>query len=244
MPSTEIALLIGWFVLYILLRFINVYFGSFLVFLTFIFAYIVSDPKFGAFYILLFLVAIITDLAINQIDTTSQGGQQARIGSTNFTGFSYVAFGIIGGLVIYFMISVISRQVGGNIVGVPNLAVTTPSLIAMKFKPVFESALGIIENTITFVVYDVLVLIFGATLLAGFSVFLGLAVAGLILAIFHVVAYNVSIALIIYAWLAFMMFILSKLLTKDSLMADTAHFTNNGVISVSRSLSIAQQVAQ
>ena len=242
MPSIEIALLVGWFILYILLRQINIYFGAFLVFLTFIFAFIVSEQKFSTFYILLYLVAITADLAISQIDTTSDGGQQAEVGATKFSGFGYVAFSLIGGLVIYFMISLISRQVGGNIVGVPNLALTTPSEIALKFKPVFESSLGIIENTIAFVIYDVLVLILGATILAGFAVFLAIAIAGLILAIFHVVAYNVAIALIIYAMFAFTLFILSKILFKDSLTADTAHYVNNGTISVSRSLAIAQQV--
>lgn len=238
MANIALIFLIIWFIAYILLRLKNVYFGAFLVFLTFTFAYIVSNKEFSAFYLLLYLVAITADLAISQIDTTAQGGK-ASVGSTHYAGFNYVALGLIGGLVIYFMISAISRQVGGNIIGVPNLAVTTPSAIAQSFKPVFESSLGIVENTIAFVIYDILLLVFGATILAGFGIFLALVGASLILAIFHVVAYNVAIALLIYALLAFILFILSRLLTKDSLMADTAHYVNNAVVSTSRSLSIA-----
>jgi len=65
-----------------------------------------------------------------------------------------------------------------------------------------------------------------------------LLISSLVLAIFHVTAYSVAIALLLYAMMAFAMFIMSRILFKDSLAADVAHYANNGIISVSRSLAV------
>ena len=243
MAITEVILLVGWFVVYILLRNVQPYFGSALVFLTFIFAFIVSSQSFSSFYLILYLVVIVLDLALNQISTTSQPSIASKAGKVSAKGYGTIAISLIAGVAMYFVIKLLSRQVGGNIVGVPNLAVTTPSIIATSFKAVFEASLGIIENATAFVIFDIL-LAFGWMLpllgilikLSGFII--PLIVSSLILAIFHVTAYSVAIGLLLYAMLAFAMFIISRILLKDSLSADTAHYLNNGLISASRSLQV------
>ena len=238
MPLTEVILLISWLVIYILLRLFNVYFGVTWIFITFVFAFIVSNREFSSFYLLLYLIAVVIDLAITQIHTTSDIKTEAKIDGSKVSGFNFIAVSLIAGLVMYFMISVISRQVGGNIVGVPNLAITTPSAIAQTLKPVFEASLGIIENTLAFVLFDISLLLFGAIFTLVIGLVIALVLVGLIMGLFHVVAYDVALGLLIYATLAFILFILSKFLFKDSLSADTAHYLNNGVVSVSRSLQV------
>lgn len=238
MPITEIAVLGSWFLIYILLRLTNVYFGMVWVFITFLFAFIVSNKEFSSFYLLLYLIAVAIDLAITQIHTTSDVKTQANVGKAKASGVHFVAISLLAGLVMYFMISLISRQVGGNIVGVPNLAITTPSAIANTFKPVFEGTLGVVENTFAFVLFDVSVLLFGALFTIVLGIIISLFLVGLIMGLFHVVAYDVAFGLLLYGTLAFILFILSKYLFKDSLSADTAHYLNNGVISVNRSLAV------
>lgn len=239
MAITEIIMLVAWLSLYIILRNVQPYFGSALVFLTFIFAFIVSSQSFSSFYLLLYLVVIVLDLAITQITTTSQFKQ----GKFTTSGFKSVSINLIIGVVMYLVIKLFSRQVGANIVGVPSLALTTPSTIALSFKPVFEASLGIIENATAFVFFDIL-MAFGMLIplvgllikLSGFIV--PLILSSLIMAVFHVTAYSVSIALLLYAMMAFAMFIMSRIILKDSLSADTAHYLNNGLISASRSLQV------
>ena len=238
MSLTEITILAVWFLIYILLRLYSVYFGVFWVFLTFVFAFIVSNQAFSSFYLLIYLVAIVIDIAISQIHTTSDIKTEAKVNGTKVSGFNFVALSLGAGLVMYFMISLISRQVGGNIVGVPNLAITTPSAIAQSLKPVFEASLGIVENTFAFVMFDLSVILFGALLTAVIGIVIALFLTSIIMGIFHVVAYDVALGLLIYASMAFMLFILSKYLFKDSLGADTAHFLNNSVVSVQRSLQV------
>lgn len=243
MAITEVTLLVSWFVLYIVLRGVNAYFGSALVFLTFIFAFIVSSQSFSSFYLLLYLVVIVLDLAINQISTTNQVAGSYKAGKFTAKGFSFIGISLVAGLAMYFVINLLSRQVGANIIGVPQLQITTPTLIAQSFKPVFEASLGIIENATAFVFFDIL-MVFGLLipfvgLLIEFSgVIIPLIISSLIMAIFHVTAYSVAIALLLYAMMAFAMFIISRIILKDSLSADTAHYLNNGVISVSRSLQV------
>ena len=243
MAITEITLLVIWFILYLILRSVNAYFGSALVFLTFIFAFIVSSQQFSSFYLLLYLIVIVLDLAINQIHTTSQTTSSYKAGKFTVRGFNFIVISLIVGLTMYLAIKLLSRQVGANIVGVPNLAIATPSTIALYFKPVFEASLGIIENATAFVFFDIL-MVFGLLIpVIGIMVkFLGiilpLIASSLIMAIFHVTAYSVSIALLLYAMIAFAMFIISRIILKDSLASDFAHYINNGLVSVSRSLQV------
>jgi len=242
MSLIPIILLVSWFLFYIVLKGVNAYFGSAFVFLTFIFAFIVSSQSFSSFYLLIYLIVIVLDLAIGQISTTShvQGFKRGKFTSAGFKG---VGISLLVGFVMLASIRLLSRQVGANIVGVPNLAIATPSTIALGFKPVFESALGIIENQVAFVIFDIM-MVFGLLIpligilvkASGFIV--PLLISSLVMAIFHITAYSVAIALLLYAMIAFAMFIASRMLFKDSLAADVAHYANNGIISVSRSLAV------
>lgn len=240
MAITEVMLLASWFLLYIILKRVNSYFGSALVLFTFIFAFIVSSQSFSSFYLLLYLVVIVLDLAISQIYTTTNVSPQ---GNKARGGYGLIALSLVAGIVMYFIISLLGRQVGGNIIGVPNLAVVTPSTIALNFKPVFEASLGIIENSVAFVIYDIMLALgvlipFVGLVIELSGIIIPMLVASIVLAIFHVVAYSVAFALLLYAGLAFAMFIISRIILKDSLSADLAHYLNNGIISLSRSLQV------
>src|SRR3990167_3391427 len=64
-------------------------------------------------------------------------------------------------------------------------------------------------------------------------------IVGLVMGILHVTTYSVAISLLIWASIAFMLFIVSYIARgRDSLPADTAHFLNNGIIDVNRGLAI------
>ena|SRR3990167_57261 len=242
MATLEIIIAITAFLLYLTFRAINKYFAYAYLFVIFIFAFVVSNKEFSTFYLILFLIAIVLDVGVGQI---SEGNYPSsfKAGSLKLNGVGLTLFYLGAGGLIYLIIQMLSKGAGGTIVGVPNLAVTTSS-IGATFKPTFESMLGIIENTITFVIFDLL-MVFGM-LIPLLSVFfmlipyvLPIMITSLVLAAFHVSAYSVSISLMLYAMSAFAIFITSKVLLRDSLPADTAHFLNNLTVSVSRGLAIA-----
>src|ERR1044072_4408044 len=133
MATISIVLLIAWFALYIIFKFINPYLGSAYVLITFLFSYVVSNQSFSAFYLLAYLVALVVDLAIGEINTTSQSTSSFKFGRNEIKGFNYIAICLIAGLVIYLGITQLSRVAGGNIVGVPNLAITSSSQIGQAF---------------------------------------------------------------------------------------------------------------
>ena len=226
------------FLVYIILRSINIVFADAYLFVLFIFAFILTSKEFSVFYLLLFIIAIIIDLAITQFKIAPAAS------ALGFKGFGLTLISLIVGLGLYLIISVISVRAGGNIVGAPELAVSSTSEIAQNLRPTFVSHLGIIENRIAFALFEVL------SLFGGLLPFVGLVfeiipylvpvlIVGLIMGLFHVVAYSVSFSLILWASTAFMLFIASYLiLNRDSLGADTAHAINNGMIDISRGLQI------
>jgi len=244
MVATEITLLVIWFVLYVLFKGVHPFLAHIFVFITFVFAYTVSNQSFSAFYLILFLIAIVVDLSITEIDSVYRSSSSFTF-QHKFTaqGFGFTILSLVAGLIMFFAISLLSRQAGGNIVGVPDLSITTSSQIGMSFKPVFQSALGIIENTFAFAVFDIL-LVFGVMLpvlgmlFRATTILLPMLVTGFAMGLLHITAYSVAVGLIIYASIAFMMFIVVRILLKDSLASDTAHYTNNAVVSVGQGLSI------
>lgn len=238
---TAIIIMVISFILYILLRSANQIFASFYLFLIFILAYILTDKQFSVFYILLFLVAVVIDLAIKEFDITPT--DNVSLAGISFKGFSLISISLIFGVVVYIIISLISTKVGGNIVGAPKLQVTT-SQIAQNLRPTFVSHLGIIENYFVFVMYEILSL-FGVIIpLIGIAFnfipyVMPILIVSITMGILHVVAYSVAISLIIWAVFAFSMFIISYLIMgNDSLPADTAHVLNNGIIDLNRPLAL------
>lgn len=243
MSAIEITILVIWFLLYIIFRSINAYFGSALVLMTFVFAFIVSNQQFSAFYLLLFLVAIVLDLATPQIKTTSEVASSYNVGKYTLEGFNFITFSLLLGLVIYLGIGLIGKQAGGNIIGAPNLAVTNTDVVAKAFKPTFESALGIVENQIAFVMFDLfltfgILLPFIGMLVRSMFFIAPMILSGLIMGLFHVTAYSVSVSLMLWASSAFMVFVMIKYLFHDSLSVDFAHYLNNAGVSLSRSLQV------
>lgn len=222
------------FLAYVILRSVSHIVADVFLFILFIFAFVLSNRDFGVFYLLLFLVAIVIDLAIPKFEI----GTQAK------AGFMPIVIALLVGLGLYMIITLISVRVGGNIVGAPEIAITSTSTIAQNFRPTFVGMLGIIENRIAFAFFEVLSL-FGVLI-----PIIGLAfefipyvvpavVVGIIMGLFHVTAYSVVVSLLIWASVAFMLFIASYVIMgRDSLSADTAHLLNNGIIDINRGLAI------
>ena len=148
------------------------------------------------------------------------------------------------GLGLYVVITLISIRVGGNIVGAPEIAIASTSTIAQNMRPTFVGMLGIMENRIAFAFFEVLN-IFGVLIpLVGVAFQLipyivPTLMVGIIMGIFHVTAYSVAISLLMWASMAFMLFIASYIMMgRDSLSADTSHLLNNGIIDINRGLAI------
>ena len=232
-----VTLMIASFLIYLVLRSYFWIAADLYLFIIFIFAFVVSNREFSAFYILLFVIAMVIDLAVHKFSI------EPAQGAFGVKGLSFILFQLVAGVVIYVAISLISTSQGGNIVGAPQLGISSTSTMAQNMRPTFVSHLGIIENRIAFVIFEVLALTFVAVPFLGLlssmiPLVLPTVVTGLIMGIFHVAAYSVAFGLLIWASLAFMLFVVSYVLTKDSLAADMAHFLNNGVIDVNRGLSI------
>jgi len=238
--TTATTIMVGSFLIYLILRSINFYLGAFYLLILFIFAYIITDKQFSAFYMLLFIIALIIDLAIKGFSVVP--ANQTSLLGMNFKGFTMIIAMLIFGLALYVLINVISARVGGNIVGAPTLQVTT-NQIAQNLRPTFVSHLGIIENYFAFVSFELLNF-FGVMIpLVGVAFnlvpyILPVILVGLLMGIFHVAAYSVAFSLLLWASFAFMMFIISYIITKDSLPADFAHFLNNGIIDIARPLAL------
>ena len=220
------------FALYILLRATNRWLAYLQLFLLFIFAFIVSDKDFSIFYLLLFIIAIIIAESSKKIGTEDQS--KLSIGRTTLL--------LTVGVVMYIAIATISTQVGGNIIGTPDLAFHTTESIKQMFKPTLESSLGIIENFFIFTVFEALV-VYGLMIpflgrLVSLTFVVPLFLSAFIMGIFHVAAYSVSVSLIIWATMAFAFFIASWYFLKDSLAADTAHYLNNLIVSSQRNLQV------
>ena len=222
------------FLAYVIFRSVSHIVADVFLFILFIFAFVVSNREFSVFYLLLFLIAIIIDLGVSKFE----------IGTGVKTGFMPTLISLIIGLGLYIIITVLSVRAGGNIVGAPEIAISSTSQIAQNFRPTFVGMLGIIENRIAFAFFEVLNL-FGVLIpLVGIAFQLipyviPTIIVGIVMGIFHVTAYSVAISLLLWASIAFMLFIISYIARgRDSLPADVGHFLNNGIIDVNRGLAI------
>lgn len=229
----SLGLAVGNFLLYIILRKTNRWLAYLQLFLLFIFAFIITDRSFSMFYLMLFAITVL----ISELNVKVRAEEQA---STS-RGYGFTILCLSVGAIMYIIIATIGSQVGGNIIGAPNLAVTTTSDIAKSFKPTLEASLGIIENAFVFAIFEammvfgLLIPLFGKLIMVT-SIAIPIIIASFVMGIFHVAAYSVSATLILWAMFAFGMFILSRFFLKDSLAADTAHYTNNLIVSASRNL--------
>ena len=234
MAINSIAILVTWMVFYILLRSTRLpLLADALTFLTFIFAFIVSDKQFSAFYLLLFMAAAVMDLSTNTINLQAKGN----------TAFKGIMLSLAIGLGLYMVIVLIGNAVGGNIVGIPNFQISSPQQIAQAFQPTFVSALGIVENRIAFAIFallnagGMLIPLIGVAFKLMPIVFPAFLI-GIMMGIFHVAAYGISTSLILWASMAFTGFIITTYILKDSLAADFAHYLNNGVQSIKPTLQV------
>ena len=222
------------FLAYVVLRSINHIMADVFLFILFIFAFVVSNREFSAFYLLIFLIAIVIDLAVPKFE----------IGTKAASGFMPIVIALLVGLGLYIVITFISARVGGNIVGAPEIAIASTSTIAQNFRPTFVGMLGIVENRITFAFFEVLNLFGVLTPLVGVAFqmipyVVPTIIVGIIMGLFHIAAYSVAISLLIWASIAFMLFIASYIaMGRDSLSADTSHLLNNGIIDINRGLAI------
>jgi len=231
---TAITIMTISFLAYVILRSVSHIIADVFLFILFIFAFVVSNREFSVFYLLLFLIAIVIDLGVSKFE----------IGKGVQTGFMDVVISLLIGLGLYLVIIFMSARAGGNIVGAPEIAISSTSQIAQNMRPTFIGILGIIENRIAFAFFEV-ISIFGLLIpVVGIAFQLvpyivPTIIVGLIMGILHVTAYSVAISLLIWASIAFMLFIVSYIARgRDSLPSDTAHFLNNGIIDVNRGLAI------
>ena len=242
MAASQITILIISLVAYILLRGANQILADAYLFILFIFSFIISSQSFSMFYLMLFLVAIILDIVVVKINTFDVPNK-INVFGMEASGFGKIGISLAVGVLLYVFIIAIGNTVGGNIVGAPDLKITSTSEVASLMKPALESNLGIIENRIAFVLFGVLNA-FGLMIpILGLAfqllpLVLPMMLIGFVMGLFHVAAYGISAGLIIWAALAFMLFIGTTFILKDSLSSDIAHFINNARISLSRGLSI------
>lgn len=237
MAIGSLALAGGNFLLYILLRQTHRWLAYLQLFLLFIFAFVVTDRDFSVFYLLMFIIAILISELNPQVKTEHQSSAIAKTGTLGKT----ILFLSIG-VVTYIFIALTSARVGGNIVGTPDLSFHTTQDISNLFKPTLEASLGIIENFFVFSVFEAM-MVFGLALpligkLIELTFLIPMLFTAFLMGVFHVAAYSVSVALIIWATLAFFIFIALWYFFKDSLPADTAHYLNNLIVSSSRNLQV------
>src|SRR3990167_4143030 len=143
---TAITIMTISFLAYVILRSVSHIIADVFLFILFIFAFVVSNREFSVFYLLLFLIAIVIDLAVPKFE----------IGEGVKTGFMAVLISLLIGLGLYAVITLISVRAGGNIVGAPEIAISSTSQIAQNFRPTFVGMLGIVENRIAFAFFEVL----------------------------------------------------------------------------------------
>ena len=228
------------FIAYVIFRSVNRWLAYLHLFLLFIFAFIISSRDFSVFYLLIFIIAVLISEFVSQIRTEEGSFSDGKF---SLGSFQFILLSLAIGLVMFISIVAIESRVGGNIIGTPNLAISGTSEIVQVWKPTFESMLGIIENFMFFVVMDML-LVFGVLIpLIGriiqfTSPVLPILIAAFLAGILHIVAFEVSVALILWATIAFAMFMFSRFFTQDSLAADFAHWLKNLMVSVSRGLQI------
>jgi len=228
------------FIAYVIFRSVNRWLAYLHLFLLFIFAFIISSRDFSVFYLLIFIIAVLISEFIPQVKTEEGSFSDGKFSAGSF---QFILLSLAIGLVMFISIVAIESRVGGNIIGTPNLAISGTSEIVQVWKPTFESMLGIIENFMFFVVMDML-LTFGVLIpLIGriiqfTSPMMPILIAAFLAGILHIVAFEVSVALILWATIAFAMFMFSRFFTQDSLAADFAHWLKNLMVSVSRGLQI------
>lgn len=239
----SITLLIASLVIYILLKSKSTILADAYLFILFIFAFLLTDKTFSMFYLMVFMIAIVLDLAVNTIDA-NKGNGSTSLGSYKVSGFQQTLLFVGIGVVMYGIILTMGSFAGGKILGAPNLQVTSVAQLAQASKPTFEASLGIIENRVAFVFFLLLdatghLIPFLGWLFRVFIIALPMVLIGLLMGLFHVVAYGINAGLIVWAAFAFMLFIASYFIFKNSLPADISHYINNATVSLSRQLAIA-----
>src|SRR3990167_1446071 len=181
---TAISIMAISFLAYVILRSINHIIADVFLFILFIFAFVVSNREFSVFYLLMFIIAIVIDLAIPKFE----------IGTKAASGFMPIMIALLVGLGLYVVITLISVRVGGNIVGAPEIAIASTSTIAQNMRPTFVGMLGIVENRIAFAFFEVLNM-FGVLIpIVGVAFQLipyltSVIIVGLIMGLFHITSY-------------------------------------------------------
>lgn len=231
-------------VVYLLIRFtpkVGILLSDLYLFFLFWFAYPNIDKPLATFYLFGLIFILLIDLT-NQVFEV-EFFRSFSIGDVKFQniGFIFLSLGI--GAILFFMINLMGTRTGNIVIGVPQLATITTGTIASLFIPGLKGLLGIIENRSFFTLLNILIK-FGATIpLIGVVVGLAMPIFPIIIsaglfAIYHLVAFSLAFAALIWAFLAFVLYIISFILTKNTLAADFAHWLNNVVVSVSKGLQV------
>lgn len=168
-------------------------------------------------------------------------------------GLKYHVLSIIIGIVILFVMTIISSS-KGQFLGITPLSVTGVGMsawITAQFAPAISLSLAFIENRMFIAWLNILLLSrpaiqIGLTLipllgfLAPISLILPIVITAATFGLFHIIAYNVMWSLIWWASMIMIIWIISYYLTgRDTTAMDTAHGGWNGWLTAKESLSIA-----
>lgn len=209
----------------------------------FLFAYANVDKALATFYLIGLLFVIIVDWTNQPFEVGI--AKEFSLGGFKFKNLGLMIFSIVLGVFIYLAINLMGTRTGSVVIGVPVLATVTTSTVVANFMPALTGLLGIIENRIFFTFFNLLVR-FGVLLpVVGFLFGIGLPIvsiflASLVFALFHLTAYSIAIGAIIWAMLSFALFLLSYLVVGDTLPADIAHWLNNILVSLQRTIQIVR----
>lgn len=210
-------------------------------FIMFLWAYPNVDKAISTFYLIGILFVLIADLT-NQI-WEIKTAESFNLAGLKFAGPIFMVFSIALGVGIYIAINAMGTRTGGVVIGVPVLATVTSSTIIATFMPALTALLGIVENQIFFTVFRLLTSFGYLAPVVGFifqiaSPVIALLIVSSIFALFHLIAYSIAVGAMVWAALSFALFLGSYLLTGDTLAADTAHWTNNAAVSISKGLEV------
>lgn len=237
----EFILLIAGLIIALILDSISRIFLMIYLFFAFWFAYanhILSDTM-AIFYLMgLLFYGLFVLTGVLQIQTNAT---QISIGKKAFTGVQAQIFVVIIGVAIYGIMYFLQSTRTYNIIGVPTMAITATSDLALVAGPMFMGLLGFIENRsflVLFKFFSILLLYLknffvGAFQLLSFLIpVLPVLLTALAFGLMHIYAYQFAAGSIFFAAIVFTIWLITYLIFKDITPADVSHYLWNGIINL------------
>ena len=223
MVALSIAFLVIIFLGYLILYAINDNLANFYLVTLFLFAAPNISEGVGFYYSIMLLTVLVFGLLIP--------AAQVDRDNVSFTGI-LISVGL--GVGVYFLMQYMQSQSAQAIIGVPSLQINVA--VQQTLSPAYTAVLGIIENKFVFTTLDIL-LHYGPLLFSGLSVIIAPLIAASVFAIFHLSAFDLALSSLIFAALVAGIWIIFYT-AYSQIVAHTAHYLWNAVISVQRTFSI------